>query len=170
MNTKIKFLRFVFALALALSALGVSTFAALAAQPAKYEFTIVVSDVLTDVCSFPVGIESAFSGTGIDFFDASGALTRIFNHVVSQDKFTANGKELVGIPYTWNGKFLFDSSGNLTHFYVVGVFEKIPLPDGSLFVSAGVLDVVAHPGVMFFISPDMGNPGNVAGFCAALSS
>jgi hypothetical protein len=50
-----------------------------------------------------------------------------------------------------------------------GLAERIPLPDGSLFVSAGWVDFADHPGVDFLLSPDRGNPGNVAGFCAALS-
>jgi len=50
-----------------------------------------------------------------------------------------------------------------------GAAEKIWLPDGSLFVSAGWIDFVDHPDATFVLSPDRGNPGNVAGFCAALA-
>ena len=74
----------------------------------------------------------------------------------------------MGNPYVVNAEILFDNSGNVTHLYVTGIYEKIPLPDGSLFVSAGRADFTTH-GVGFLISPDKGNPGNLAGFCAALS-
>ena len=142
---------------------------AAAAAPTKTEFSFTASGVLTDVCSFPVNVDSTVSGFEIDFFDGSGALTRIYIHNVEQDTFTANGKTLTGIPFTFNIEVLFDSSGNVTNVFASGVVEKIPLPDGSLFVSAGRLDFAAHPGATFLISPDKGNPGNVAGFCAALS-
>ena len=53
--------------------------------------------------------------------------------------------------------------------FASGLVETIPLPDGSRFVSAGRTDFTQHPGVQFLLSPDMGNPGNLAGFRAALS-
>ena len=90
-------------------------------------------------------------------------------HQVEQDTFTANGKTLTGIPFTFNLTFRVDSNGDVTSAVATGLVEKIVLPDGSLFVSAGWVDFEDHPGVGFLLSPDRGNPGNVAGFCAALS-
>ena len=144
--------------------------AAAADRPTRTEFAgVTFSSVLTDVCTFSVNVDSTVSGTEIDYVDTSDAVTRVFFHQVEQDTFAANGKTLVGIPFTFNIEILFDSSGNVTHVFADGVVEKIPLPDGSLFVSAGRADFAAHPGVNFLISPDKGNPGNVAGFCAALA-
>jgi hypothetical protein len=96
-------------------------------------------------------------------------LTRIFVHEVEQDTYTANGRTLVGTPFTFEEQVLFDSSGNVTHHFASGLVEKIPLPDGSLFISAGRLDFTQHPGVQFILSPDMGHTGDLAAFCAALS-
>jgi hypothetical protein len=138
-------------------------------KPTKSEYQWNPSSVLTDVCSFPVSVDSKISVTEIAYYNASGALTRIYDHMVEQDTFTANGKTLVGIPFPFNIEILFDNSGNLTHYYADGVVEKIPLPDGSLFVSAGRIDWVNHTEATFLLSPDKGNPGNVAGFCAALA-
>jgi hypothetical protein len=155
-----------------LVAVGAVIFAlsALADRPTRTQFTgLTASSVLTDVCAFPVNVDSTFSGTEIDYVDQSGELTRIFLNQVEQDTFTANGRTLVGTPYTFNTQVLFDSSGNVTHIFGSGLVETIPLPDGSLFISAGRLDFTQHPGVQFLISPDMGNPGNIEGFCAALS-
>jgi hypothetical protein len=90
-------------------------------------------------------------------------------HVVEQDTFTANGTTIVGLPFTFSMQFHYDSGGNLTHMYVNGVFERIPLPDGSLFISAGRVDFVDHGVPGFILSPDHGNPGNLAAFCAALT-
>jgi hypothetical protein len=170
MNTKIKFTRFVLVLMLALGTLGVSASAVLADKPAKTEFSFTDSYVITDICSFPVEINMTVSGTATDFFDKSGAWTRTHLHMNEQDTFTANGKTLVGIPFTFNVENLSDKSGNLTHVFATGIVEKIPLPDGSLFISAGRVDFAAHGFPAYILSPDKGNPGNIAGFCAALSS
>ena len=107
--------------------------------------------------------------TEIDFLDESGNVTRIFVHATEQDIFSANGKSLTGIPYTYNVEVLFDSSGNVTHVYASGLVSKVVLPDGTLFVAAGRINVTAHPGAEFLLSPDVGTAGNVEGFCAALA-
>ena len=143
---------------------------ALADRPTRTEFTgATFSSVLTDVCAFPVNVNSTVSGFQIVYVDQNGALTRIFTHQVEQDTFTANGKTLVGDPFTTEFHILFDSDGNVIHAYSTGLFETIQLPDGSLFVSAGRADFTQHPGVAFLLSPDMGNSGNLEAFCAALS-
>ena len=154
-----------------LIAVGAVIFAlsALADSPTRIPFTLTFNSVLTDVCAFSVNVESTVSGTEVDYRDQSGALTRIFAHQVEQDTFTANGRTLVGTPFMFNVEELFDSDGNLTHVFTSGLVETIRLPDGSLFVSAGRTDFTQHPGVGFVLSPDMGNSGNLAAFCAALS-
>ncbi len=142
---------------------------ATAAQPIKTESPFTLSSVLTDVCPFPVDVLSTGTYTEIDFMDENGALTRAYQHVNEQDTFTANGKTLVGVPFTFNEEFLFDNSGNVTHIYSAGGVEKVPLPDGTLFISAGRIDFINHLDVSFLVSPDKGHSGNIAGFCAALS-
>jgi hypothetical protein len=170
MNTKIKFIRFVFALVLALSTLGVSASAVLADKPTKSEFSDTGSGVITDVCDFPVNINSTTSGTETDYFDKSGALTKVRVHITEQDTFTVGENTLVGIPFTFNVSITFDSSGNVTQWTADGIVEKVPLPDGSLFISAGQVDFLTHGfPPPYVISADKGNPGNVAAFCAALA-
>jgi hypothetical protein len=143
---------------------------AVADRPTRTPFEgVTFSSVLTDVCAFPINVDSTISGFEIDYVDHTGALTRISIHQVEQDTFTANGQTLVGTPYTVNTEVLFDSNGNVTHVFGSGQFETIPLPDGSLFISAGRADFTQHPGVAFLLSPDMGNSGNLEAFCAALS-
>jgi hypothetical protein len=152
-------------------ALGTAVFASSAAAepPTKTEDTFTGTDVLTGVCAFPVNVELTISGTIKEFFDQNGALTRVQIHNVEQDVFSANGKTLVGLPYTFNLKILFDSSGNITHAFASGEVSRVPLPDGSVFHTAGRADFVDHPGVTFLIQPDHGSQGNLAAFCAALS-
>jgi hypothetical protein len=149
---------------------GVLAASAIAAPPTITrggEFTTTAT--LTGVCSFPVDVTSSVKFTEIDFFDANGNLTQVFVHLIEQDVFSANGKTLTGEPFTFNLEFLFDAEGNVTHVYASGVVERIILPGGDLFLSAGRADFAAHPGESFLISPDVGAKGNIAGFCAALS-
>ena len=169
MTPQKKFTRFVFALLLALSALGISTSTALADQPVKSEILWPAEFDVTDVCQFPFHLSGDVHIDATDFYDHSGTLTKTKWHVVEQDTFTANGKTLVGMPFTFNMEWTYDSEGNWTQFYSDGVAEKVPLPDGSLFISAGRIDWLTHPGVMYVISADKGNPGDVAAFCAALA-
>ncbi len=143
---------------------------AAATAPVKYSFTFPFTIVLTDICSFPITLDSTINATEIDYFDQSGTtLIRWDWHAEQQDTFTANGKTLVGLPYHYHLETLLDSNGNMTHQFGSGLFEKVPLPDGSLFIGAGRADFAAHPGVLIILSPDKGNPGNLAGFCAALA-
>ncbi len=168
MNTKTKFTRFVVALVLLVSGLGLFASTALAQKPVKSEYELPGGTVLTGVCSFPVEVQSAVKVTEFDFFDQDGSLTRIGFHMVEQDTFTANGKSLVGMPIAFSGDFLFDRDGFPTQGYTNGVSAKVWLPDGSLFMAAGRIDWAAHGFPSFVLSPDHGATGNVGGFCAAL--
>lgn len=154
---------------LSLVAAGVFAASAGATPPVITSFSATaVPSTLSGVCSFDVSISSDFRGTEIDYFDANGALTRIYEHTVEQDTFSANRKTITGEPFTFNIEVLFDAEGNLTHVFASGVTERIVLPDGTFFLSAGRGDFTLHPGAQFLLSPDVGNPGNVAAFCAAL--
>jgi hypothetical protein len=115
-----------------------------------------------------VTITATVVGTETTFYDQSGQVTRIQVHLVEQDVFTANGQTLMGLPYTFNIQVLFED-GELTHVYASGLVARVPLPDGTVFLSAGRLDFAAHPGSDFRIVPDVGRSGDVAAFCAALA-
>jgi hypothetical protein len=160
-------------LLLLLSLIALGTTAVLAQPAAAVEPTREPIDdtdtfVVTDICDFPVTITATLVGTETTFYDQSGAVTRIQIHVVEQDVFTANGETLTGLPYTFNIQVLFED-GEVTHVYASGVVARVPLPDGTVFLSAGRLDFVAHPGAEFRIVPDVGRSGDVAAFCAALA-
>ncbi len=166
---KTKIFRLIFALALMLSALGISTSAVLANQVIKIEDGWTYGATLTDVCAYPI----VFSGTILHtyetlFFDNNGTLIKMNFHSIDQDTFSANGKTLVSLPIYYAGEAIFDSNGNVTHLYMNGINEKIRLPDGSLFIASGRYDWAAHPGEIV-LSPDKGNPGNLVKFCEALA-
>jgi hypothetical protein len=152
-------------------AVGAAVFASAAAadKPIRTQYTSTSTTVLTDVCSFPITVDLSANITETDFVNSSGELTRVLAHVVEQDTFSANGNSLTGTPFTFNIDVLFDSDGNVTHLFANGIVEKVPLPDGSLFITSGRVDFAAHGFPLFLITPDVGATVNLAGFCAALS-
>jgi hypothetical protein len=163
-------LRVLFAISALVLAAAALAPTAIAVAPEKSEFEFTSTAVLTDVCAFPVTVEFSVSGTEIDFFDESGNLTRVQIHNTEQDVFTANGKTLVGLPYTFNLQIIVDpDTGEFEHIFASGVVSRVPLPGGDVFFTAGRIDFAAHPGATFLLQPDVGAKGNIAGFCAALS-
>ncbi len=81
--------------------------------------------------------------------------------VRERDTFTANGNTLVGEPFAYH-MFI---AGDFSKIQITGIVEKIRLPDGTLFVSAGF---VSFPDYIFGLTPDRGASGDVNAFCAAL--
>jgi hypothetical protein len=141
---------------------------AAAYEPTTAPFSYAYNTVMTGYCSFPVDVLVEASGTRTDFVDENGVVTRSIVHQYEQDTFSANGKTLISIPSWMTVQVTYDSNGNL-QFLGTGIIEKIVLPDGSLFVSAGLADFFAHTELGHQLSPDYGSPGDVAAFCAALS-
>ena len=153
---------------LALTATGVLAQPAAAIAPTRAPIDGTINSTIDDICSFPVDITATFVGTETTFYDQSGEVIRIHDHIVEQDVFSANGQTLTGLPFTFNLRVLFED-GEVTHIYASGLVERVPLPDGTVFHSAGRLDFVAHPESEFRIVPDVGRSGDVAVFCAALA-
>ena len=152
------------------SVLGATLLAAsaVAVPPVKTEGQLTQTSTLTGVCSFAIQVESRTTYRQMDYFDKSNVRTQTLVHIDEQDVFTANGKTLIGLPFTFERHFTYDH-GTVTRSFSTGVLERVPLPDGTPFESSGRLDLSSHPGGAFVITPDHGNPGNVAGFCAALA-
>ena len=160
--------------ALGALALVVAVSAALGTPPAMWHHYpgFSGSATVTTWCSAPITLnytETDF--TEIDYFNNAGVPTMIKFEAFEQDTFIGpNGIPLVGEKYLVESHWIFDSTGTLVlHDYVRGVLEKVWLPDGTLFQSAGSVDFVADGGG-FIITPDVGHSGNVAGFCAALGA
>jgi len=161
-----------FLFVVAAAALGIFGLAqpAAADAPTRQDLDFTGTTVLADVCSFPITVDIRQTGTQTVFTDQNGNTTRVEVHAVEQDVFTANGKTLVGLPYTYNIHVLFDpDTGEVTHSYATGVVSRVPLPGGGFFLSAGRLDFTAHPDAAFLLQPDVGAQGNLQGFCAALA-
>src|ERR1041385_7795221 len=144
--------------------------AAAAAPPVKTEITFSDTGVLEDVCAFPIAIAASGSGTEIDIYDDSGALTRIQVHVNEVTTYSANGHSLTTAPFTYNISLRFDETGLPTAASTTGIIARVPLPDGGLFISAGHVDLAARGFPMFVLIPDAGGTVNLDRFCAALSA
>jgi hypothetical protein len=163
--------RFVLAVAVALASAVVIAQPAAAVAPVREDLPpFTATAVLPDVCPFPVTVHSMLTGFQTTFFDRDGNVTRVVIDTAEQDTFTANGKTLVGLPFTFKVTLLFDENGELTHIYATGVSSRVRLPGGDLFLTAGRIDFINHPGEDFVLQPDVGAQGNIAGFCAALSA
>src|SRR4051812_8858577 len=82
--------------AVAAVALGVvgSAQPAAAAAPTRQDINVSDSVVLTDVCPFPVTVSFTVTGTVTTFTDRNGIVTRVEQHSVEQDVFTANDATL----------------------------------------------------------------------------
>lgn len=153
------------------AAIGLAVLAptAAAGQPVIVHKTSSVTSLLTGACPFAITVDSTMIETDRFFSDQNGVLIRANANVDEQDSFSANGKSLTGAPYTVNLQAFFDSSGNITEEYASGVIEQVPLPDGTVFQSAGRVDFGAHGFPAFVVVSDYGSARNLDGFCTALS-
>jgi len=152
------------------AAVAVAAFSAGAGadKPLKGEGSISGTYVLEDACSFPIEVTYNVTYMAQQYPDKGGAV-RIHYHMVEQDTFSTSANSLTGSPFTFNVHFVFDSNGALIRQDAQGVQQKVPLPDGSLFIAAGRINWLAHPGVPYVLLPDNGATVNLDGFCAALA-
>jgi hypothetical protein len=140
-----------------------------AEKPVTFPVSVTNNTIWTDGCSFPITVELNSSGTATVFFDASGAPIRVHAHFTEQDTFFANGKTLLGAPYTFNFEFVLDGSGNVISQIADGIAGKVRLPDGGVFITAGRIDFGAQGFPDFIFVPDVGATVNLDGLCAALA-
>ena len=125
--------------------------------------------VVTDLCAFPVTVTAHVEGTLTFYLDRKTDTLAALNIAVTEtDTFSANGNTVAGDPYQARDRITFDAEGNATE-NLHGVAERITLPDGTKFLSAGRrVAVNAPPG--FFLEVESGHTGDVAALCAALAA
>jgi hypothetical protein len=120
------------------------------------------------LCEFPIQFGFTWTRTFTTYFNDDGSIRWRHSYGPEQDTFSANGKTLVGEPYQVNVMRRFEN-GVQVDATSHGVSEKVMLPDGSIFVVAGSLDLLGSGSGAFF-TVDKGNSGNnLDAFCAALS-
>ena len=133
------------------------------------------NDSAGDICPFAITITYNATIDYTDFYDKDGRAVGENDHVHEQNTYSANGKNLVGNWFTYEQIYnvAYDSSGNRYQTSVVGTgqMEVIPLPDGSVFRTAGRLDYLSpeFSDHSWIIVVNSGLSGNVAAFCAALA-
>ncbi len=156
------------ALALTAAVLGLMTAPATLAAPPIHEKDVESgTQVVTDLCPFPVTVGWTQASTPVFRFDADGNLIGIEVQIREQDTFTA-AHTLVGEPFTFHVSYKLDADGNWVVMSYTGVMEKVVLPDGSMFVAAGI---ASFPDVEFVVlTPDNGRQPNIDAFCAALGA
>jgi hypothetical protein len=126
------------------------------------------TSVLTDLCAFPVTVIGTSNGTVTDFYDENGNVTRTQIRDFEQDTFSANGKTLPGVPYAFSVEWRYDNSGQVVDVAASGLVEKVPLPDGTMFVSAGRVTLTSGE-EPFLLVPEVGRSGDISALCSALS-
>jgi hypothetical protein len=147
---------------------AVFTGSAVASSPLKTPLNITINREVAGICAFPIRIQGTQTGHQIDFFDADGRLVRRHRHGVEEVTLTANGQTLTADPFHFNIIVHFGPTGAVEHAYLSGLVFRVPLPDGTVFQSAGRLDFIAQ-GVNFAVIPEVGASGDVGALCDALS-
>jgi hypothetical protein len=131
--------------------------------PQRNSGTAELHPVLAGYCSFPITIDAQVDFVITDFVDTGRVLARRQLHIHEHDVFTANRVSLTGAPFSFTLDFYFAPDGTLTKAKSIGVAETLRLPDGTLFIVAGYLDILTTlPGTEFFLFVNHGNPGDRA--------
>jgi hypothetical protein len=161
--------RFGMALVLAVSVLALVVPVAAASPPEKYSGSWSFTDVVTPIpCGFVVTVTGSGTYAGREYFDQNGLVVRTEDRDTEQDTFSANGKTLVGEPYSFNMTMRFDSDGKMTSWVESGFSTRVRLPDGGgLFINVGHFNVLGGTGWTW--KPDHGHTGDIDAFCAALA-
>jgi hypothetical protein len=164
--------RMLFAFAALVACAAFAVPAALANPPTIVNFPDSTdTTTITDLCPSAITLNFSLTKWSLTLFtDNNGVLTEAHAKFFEQDTFVGpTGTTLVGDQYSSETKGLFDRDGNLTNIYGDGPLEKVSLPGGSNFFTAGRVDFLAR-GENFVFTPDTGHSGNLAGFCAALGA
>jgi hypothetical protein len=155
-----------FVAVLSLFAAATVVSAASADQPAVFPYDATQTAVFNagDLCAFTVTVAGHTVGTATVFTDANGS--RVSVRGTDTDVLSANGKSLTSVPYHTNFTADLESDGSLGPVTITGITEKVRLPDGSLFMTAGQSLIGPNGGT---IIPDNGATVNLDGLCAALA-
>lgn len=153
---------------------GAGAFASVAgaAAPSVVPISYTATATLSGVCSFDVTDTEMINGSETWFTTPAGGF-RVGVHQTEVDSFSANGITFAGEEYTTNGEIVIDANGTVTSNESTGEVERVVLPDGTLFLTAGRTNVNVwppnNPGAGTFIFPEFGNQGDIAAFCGAFS-
>jgi hypothetical protein len=124
---------------------------------------------VSGICPSPIDVTaSVWNMTRTQFFDNDGIKTAAHWRWVEQDTFTGPTGSLVGEPFAVEQFLSFASDGTRVSAYVNGVLERVRLPDGRFFITAGRVDFLGITDWIWL--PDSGHFGDIDAFCAALGA
>src|SRR5262245_52806063 len=146
----------------------------------------VCEGTVEGICDFPIHFEN-HGHLRETFIDSPKVKVLTSMHRGFFNKYEANGKVLQGLKTSFMLQGTFDENYELIDFNSAGQLEKIPLPDGTLFISSGLLSLepnfFPNPGTGTFLCSDgsqvvaqywivvgAGASGDVSAFCDALSA
>jgi hypothetical protein len=142
--------------------------AASAASPSTFSFDVTDTFTDTSVCGFPVEVTNHTIGRTTQFSDVlEDGTGREVVHARAQDTWTANGTTLVGDWYRYTLTVTWVDFEPVAAT-ASGVINKTRLPDGSIFMGAGRINLLTAVG--YVVAPDHGVAKNQDAFCAALSA
>ena len=151
------------------TAVMVSAVAASAAPPTEGPYDVSGTYTVDDFCDFPIEVTYHNVGVNRDFHNSELDGTGVVRTAATgQDTFAANGNTLIGERYRGTATFKFVDF-ELVEFTYVGMLEKVRLPDGTIFMAAGRVDLLLREEAFVFY-PDHGVAKNQDAFCAALSA
>ena len=132
-------------------------------------FTFPVDEVDTELCGFPISVQSQASIHFTFIFDADGSPLRLILHFsVDEGTFSANGVSLTQGSNHNTTTVLFDSSGNPITATFVGLELQLFLPGGGV-VIAGRLVEDQLTGTFTFEAGNRLTPADLEALCGALS-
>jgi hypothetical protein len=103
-------------------------------------FTFPVDEVDTELCGFPVSVQSQATIRFTSFMDAQGNPQRLILHFsIDEGTFSANGVSLTQGSNHNTTTVLFDTSGNPITSTFVGLDLQVFLPSGGVIIEAGRL-------------------------------
>jgi hypothetical protein len=155
-----------FVAVLSLLAAAIAASSASADQPLVFPYDATATTVFDAgvLCAFPVTVTGHTVGTATVFTNANGSPVTVRGTDV--DTVSANGISLTSVPYHANYSAELESDGSLGPVTITGITEKVRLPDGTLFLTAGHSVIPPDGGTVI---PDNGATVNLDGLCAALT-
>lgn len=158
-------------LAIAVFAACVAASSATATSQQRYalDFMDIPPPGAVHICPFEVSVVGHVTGYETDHYNDNGELVKIELTGKFVNTYSANGKTLVGESVETNGIIRFDPDGNLISAYYQGVYERVRLPDGELWTTAGRVNLMNFAEETWIFEPDNGHWSDPAPLCAALS-
>jgi hypothetical protein len=133
-------------------------------------FTFPVDEVDTELCGFPISIQSQATIRFTSFLDSQGNPQRLILHFsIDEGTFSTNGVSLRQGSNHNTTTVLFDTSGNPITSTFVGLDLQVFLPSGDVIIEAGRLVEDGLTGTVTFEAGKRLTTADLEALCGALS-